>query len=108
MIYLLGGIILVLIGFSIILMQNIKSLKNENLKLKKIIELKTESIENYKASRVAVKDVLENLSVSQKVMKLLDEGIDKEEIAKRLDIPMSKVELVIKFDKIKKDKTLDE
>jgi NADH:ubiquinone oxidoreductase subunit E len=89
-------------------MQNIKSLKNENLKLKKIIELKTESIENYKASRVAVKDVLENLSVSQKVMKLLDEGIDKEEIAKRLDIPMSKVELVIKFDKIKKDKTLDE
>jgi uncharacterized protein (DUF433 family) len=78
------------------------------LKLKKIIELKTESIENYKASRVAVKDVLENLSVSQKVMKLLDEGIDKEEIAKRLDIPMNKVELVIKFDKIKKDKTLDE
>jgi hypothetical protein len=106
--YLLIGVAVVLVGFAMVQMQTIKSLKNENLKLKKIIELKTESIENYKASRVAVKDVLENLSVSQKVMKLLDEGVNKEDIAKRLDIPMSKVELVIKFDKIKKDKTLDE
>ena len=108
MIYLLIGVAVILAGFAMVQLQTIKSLKNENLKLKKIIELKTQSIENYKASRVTIRDVLENLSVSQKVMKLLNEGLNEEEIAKRLDIPMSKVELVIKFDKIKKDKILDE
>jgi len=108
MTYLLGGLVVLLIVFVLIQQQQNRALKNENLKLKKIIELKTESIENYKASRVAVKDVLENLTISQKVMKLLDEGRDKEEIAKQLDIPMSKVELVIKFDKIKNEKIDEE
>jgi hypothetical protein len=41
-------------------------------------------------------------------MKLLDEGLSKDEIVKKLDIPMSKVELVIKFDKIKNEKIDEE
>jgi hypothetical protein len=66
-------------------------------------EFKDKTIENLQASRVAVKDVIENFSKHADVMALVEEGRSVEEIADTLGIPVNKVELIIKFDKIKKD-----
>lgn len=78
-------------------------LKKEKRVLQEIVEVKDTTIQNLQASRVAVKDVIENLSAHDEVMAMLEEGKSREEIADELGIPMSKIELIIKFDKIKKD-----
>jgi len=71
--------------------------------LQEILEMKETTIQNLQASRVAVKDVMENLSAHEEVVALLEEGKSREEIARLADIPLNKVELIIKFDKIKKE-----
>jgi hypothetical protein len=38
-------------------------------------------------------------------MNLVEAGESKESISEKLGIPMSKIELIIKFDKIKKEQT---
>jgi len=108
MIYLFIICILILFVWGIFQRQKIKALKTENIKLKQIIEFNNKSIENYKASRVAVRDVLDNLAISQKVMALLSEGIEKNEVIKRLNIPAKKFEFILKLDKLQKEKINDE
>ncbi|SFV64092.1 hypothetical protein MNB_SV-10-616 [hydrothermal vent metagenome] len=71
--------------------------------LQETLEVKDTTIQNLQASRVAVKDVIENLSAHDEVMTLLEEGKSREEISDELGIPISKIELIIKFDRIKKD-----
>ena len=78
-------------------------LKKEIKVLQEILEVKDTTIQNFQASRVAVKDVIENLSAHDEVMAMLEEGRSREEISDELGIPISKIELIIKFDKIKKD-----
>jgi len=80
-----------------------RKLKEEKRILQEIVEVKDKTIENLQASRVAVKDVIENFSRHGEVMALVEEGRDIEEIADALGIPTNKVELIIKFDKIKRD-----
>ncbi|SFV90975.1 hypothetical protein MNB_SV-4-529 [hydrothermal vent metagenome] len=79
-----------------------RNLAKENTLLRNIIEVKEKTIKNLESHRVLVKDVIENLSESERVMKMLEEGKSKEEIAKVLQMPLDKVEMIIKFDKIKK------
>lgn len=95
--------LLVLLAIVLLMMvsQNSK-LRSENKKLNEILEMKNMTIANYEASRVAVKDVMENFSLLDEVMRLIDAGESREAVAEKLGIPVSKVELIIKFDKLKK------
>jgi len=77
-------------------------LAKENKKLNEILDVKNVTIENYEASRVAVKDVIENFSSLDDVMGLINAGESKASVSEKLGIPVSKIELIIKFDKLKK------
>ena len=83
-----------------------RTLKKEIKVLEEVIVLKNTTISNFEASRVAVKDVMENLSSHDEVMQLVDAGESRVEISEKLGIPVNKIELIIKFDKIKKEKHL--
>jgi len=95
------GFVLVLIVLIIVLIKN-SQLKGENKKLRKILEIKDKTIENFEASRVKVIDVVENFSNIDDVMTLINAGESKTDISEKLGIPLSKIELIIKFDKLKK------
>ena len=97
------ALLLVLVGILFMLAAKNGKLVEENRKLKEIIGLKDQAIENYKASRVAVKDVIENFSMHDDVMGMIEAGKSKEEISQALGIPESKIDLIIKFDRIKKE-----
>ena len=77
-------------------------LAKENRKLNEILEVKNTTIANYEASRVAVKDVIENFSSLDDVMELINAGESKASVSEKLGIPVSRIELIIKFDKLKK------
>jgi hypothetical protein len=96
------SIIVLLILVVIIQMSQISKLKKENKKLYEILEVKNATIANYEASRVAVKDVIENISSLDSVMELINAGESKASVSEKLGIPLSKIELIIKFDKLKK------
>ena len=97
------GIIAVLVVIIVYMIVVNSKLRKEKKVLQEILEVKDTTIQNLQASRVAVKDVIENLSAHDEVMALLEEGKSREEISDELGIPISKIELIIKFDKIKKD-----
>ena len=84
------------------LMSKNSKLAKENKKLNEILEVKNVTIANYEASRVAVKDVIDNFSSLDEVMELINAGESKASVSEKLGIPMSKIELIIKFDKLKK------
>ncbi len=81
-----------------------RKLKQEINVLKKVLDVKDATIANFQASRVAVKDVIENLSSYEEVMALVDTGESRADISEKLGIPVNKIELIIKFDKINKEK----
>jgi DNA-directed RNA polymerase specialized sigma24 family protein len=102
---LMGAFLLVLILLAMMLVKN-RKLKTEVRVLKEVLELKDATISNFEASRVAVKDVIENLSAHDEVMALVEAGESRAEISEKMGIPVNKIELIIKFDKIKKEKHL--
>ncbi len=101
--YIILGLILLLVGILFSLHNNNKKLVAENQKLQEILAIKDTTISNFQASRVAVKDVIENFSAHDKVMHLIDAGESRVSISEKLGIPASRIELIIKFDKIKKE-----
>jgi hypothetical protein len=105
--YIILGLLILLVIVLFSLISETKKLRAENQKLNEILAIKDTTIHNLEASRVAVKDVIENLSVSDEVMAGIEAGLSKEEISKDLGIPVSKIELIIKFDKIKKEQNSD-
>ena len=99
--YILLGLVLLLTGMLFYLYNNNKKLAAEKRALQEILEVKDTTISNLQASRVAVKDVIENFSAHDEVMQLIDAGESRESISEKLSIPISRIELIIKFDKIK-------
>jgi len=97
------GVILVLVAIVFYLFRMNSELKKEKKILQDILEVKDTTIRNLQSSRVAVKDVVENLSAHDEVMALVEAGKSREEISSELGIPVNKIELIIKFDRIKKD-----
>jgi len=89
---------------SVIMFFSNRSLKREIKVLKEVLAVKDTTISNLEASRVAVKDVIENISAHDEVMQLVEAGESREAISEKLGIPVSKIELIIKFDKLKKEK----
>jgi len=100
-----GAFILLLILLVMMLFKN-RKLKTEIRVLKEVLEVKDATISNFEASRVAVKDVIENLSAHEEVMAMVEAGLSRAEISEKMGIPVNKIELIIKFDKIKKEKHL--
>jgi len=101
--YVIFVLLLLLTGVLFYLYDKNKKLMKENKVLEEIIEVKDITISNLQASRVAVKDVIENFSAHDEVLQLIDAGESRESIAAKLGIPVSRIELIIKFDKIKKE-----
>ena len=99
---LIMGLIAILFVIVFSLLAKNSKLKSENKKIKEILALKDTTISNYEASRVAVKDVIENFSALDTVMELINEGESKAVVSEKLGIPLNKIELIIKFDKLKK------
>jgi len=95
------GLLLLLVIILLTLIRKNAKLSDENKKLLEILEVKDVTIANYEASRVAVKDVIENFSSLDDVMMLINQGESKASVSEKLNIPLSKIELIIKFDKIK-------
>ena len=98
------GLLVLLAGILFILMGKNSKLNIDNKKLHEILAVKDTTIANYEASRVAVKDVIENLSALDDVMTLINAGDSKASVSEKLDMPLSKIELIIKFDKLKTKK----
>lgn len=96
------GLIAILIVIVFTLLSKSSKLSSENKKLNEILEVKNTTIANYEASRVAVKDVIENFSSLDDVMELINAGESKASVSEKLGIPVNKIDLIIKFDKLKK------
>ena len=99
---LIMGLIAILFVIVFSLLAKNAKLKSENEKLQEILELKDRTISNYEASRVAVTDVIENFSSLDDVMTLINAGESKADVSEKLGIPLNKIELIVKFDKLKK------
>ena len=99
---LIMGLIAILFVIVFTLLSKNSKLKSENKKIKEILSLKDTSISNYEASRVAVTDVIENFSALDSVMELINAGESKAAVSEKMGIPLNKIELIIKFDKLKK------
>ncbi len=102
--YIIMGVIFIIVLTVMILIFSNKKLKKEIKVLKEVLAVKDTTISNLEASRVAVKDVIDNFSSHNEVMELVESGESREDISKKLGIPVNKIELIIKFDKIKKEK----
>jgi len=101
----MGFIFIVALIVTLFIVANSK-LKKELKVLKEVLVIKDTTISNLEASRVAVKDVIDNFSAHDEVMELIEAGESRESISKKLGMPVNKIELIIKFDKIKKEKHL--
>ncbi len=96
------SLLALLVIILLMLMNKNSKLAKENKKLNEILDIKNVTIANYEASRVAVKDVIDNFSSLDEVMELINAGESKASVSEKLGIPVSKIELIIKFDKLKK------
>ena len=96
------GLIAILFVIVFTLLAKNAKLKSDSKALQEILAIKETTISNYEASRVAVKDVIENFSSLDEVMTLIDAGESKSSVSEKLGIPVSKIDLIIKFDKLKK------
>ena len=96
------SLLALLVIILLMLMSKNSKLVKENQKLNEILDVKNVTIANYEASRVAVKDVIDNFSSLDDVMALINAGESKASVSEKLGIPVSKIELIIKFDKLKK------
>lgn len=99
---LIMGLIAILFVIVFTLLSKNSKLKSENKKIKEILAVKDTTISNYEASRVAVTDVIENFSALDSVMELINAGESKAAVSEKMGIPLNKIELIIKFDRLKK------
>ncbi len=99
---LIMGLIAILFVIVFSLLAKNSKLKSENKKINEILAVKDTTISNYEASRVAVTDVIENFSALDSVMELINAGESKAAVSEKMGIPLNKIELIIKFDKLKK------
>ena len=100
--YIVLALLAMLVVILFVLMSKNSKLTNKNKKLREILDVKNLTIANYEASRVAVTDVIENYSSLDAVMERINAGESKASVSDQLNIPISKIELIIKFDKLKK------
>lgn len=96
-------VVFITILIIVILIYNNNKLQDDKRELYGILAFKDQTISNYEASRIAVQDVLENISLIDKVIPLIKDGQSREEIAKSLNIDIKRVETIIKLDRLRGD-----
>ena len=102
-------VVSVLLVFLVLMMfKTQKKLEAEIKSLKKELENKeeTEMYLRHTPAAVAEEEEAEHehFTLHEEVMHLLNLGTDKTEISEKLNVPQNKIDLIIKFDKIKKEK----
>jgi len=99
----LGLVMLLGIILSILAEKN-RELHRENSLLKEII-MKTGKEEEEISTEVLPEQEIQNETPSDadRIAALVAEGKDVDEVARLLEMPINKVEMIIKFEKIKKD-----
>jgi hypothetical protein len=102
--YIIMGMLFVIVLIFIMLIFSNRKLKKEVKVLKEALAAKDTAVSNLEASSVAVKETIDDSSSHDEVMELLVAGESRENISKKLGIPENKIDLIIKFDKIKKEK----
>ena len=102
--YIILGALLAFVFILFMLFHANSTLKKENEKLRELLYSKEKMSANLEDSRATAKDVTDNLSSQKEVMFLLGTGESKEAISEKLGIPLNKLELIIRFDNIKKEK----
>ncbi|MDQ1340198.1 MAG: hypothetical protein QG567_1355 [Campylobacterota bacterium] len=102
--YIILGALFIFVFILFILLRANGMLKKENEKLRELLYIKEKMIANLEDSRATAKDVMDNLSSHKEAMSLLGEGESKEVVSEKLGIPLNKLELIVKFDTIKKEK----
>ena len=100
--YIVLALLAMLVIILFMLISKNSKLTSKNKQLREILDVKNSTIANYEASRVAVTDVIENFSSLDAVMERINAGESKASISEQLNIPISKIDLIIKFDKLKK------
>jgi len=99
---LIMGLIAILFVLVFSLLSKNSKLKSENKKIKEMLELKDTSISNDETLSDAVTDVTENSSAPDSVMERINAGESKASVSEKMGIPLNKIELIMKFDKLKK------
>jgi hypothetical protein len=99
----IGMLFVIVLIFTMLIFSN-RKLKKELKVLKEALAAKDTAVSDLEASSVAVKEVIDDSSSHNEVMELLVAGESRENISKKLGIPENKIDLIIKFDKIKKEK----
>lgn len=102
-IYAVPGIFVLLLGVIVWLMLANRRLKKEHSLLTQIIKTKDLTLANMEASRVSVKEVIENFMISDKIISALESGKSREDVAKMNNIDVERVETIVKLSKIKKE-----
>jgi len=78
---------------------SLKKAKKNILYLKQMLESKEETILEIKEAQ----NHMEGFSLRLEVIRLSEKGMSKKKISKKLDMPLNKVELILKFNQIKKE-----
>lgn len=104
--YAVLGALLLLVLILFALLRTNGTLKKENGKLRELLNIKERMIEKLEDSKIIIKETTDNPSFHKEIISLLGTGESKEAIAEKLNIPLSKLELIIKFDAIKKRETV--
>ncbi len=99
---LIMGLVTILLVIVVTLLSKNAKLNSKNRQMEEILALKDTTISNYEASRVSVTDVIENFSALDSVMERINAGESKADVSEKMGIPLNKIELIIKFDKLKK------
>jgi len=103
MLWILSIFCILLLTLAIFLLYSNKKLTDNIKVLKKTLALKDTTIENFEASRLLVKDVMKSFHYYDKVVTLLKEGNDRKTIAKKLNIDIDKVEIIVKMNILEKE-----
>lgn len=105
--YLIFGVIAAAAGVLVYLSRQNMKLEKEIKTLQEVIAVKDTTIENFKASRVTVQEVLENINHIDEVMQHIKAGETRQETAEKLGMPLNRVETIVKLYKIKHENTSD-
>ena len=95
----LVGALVVLAVLLAVLYGKYQGVKSEKEVLEEIVKVKDKTIENYKAAKGHIVE-----SEDEAVLKYAAEGMDIDEIARKLDMPSSKVEMILRFAELKAKK----
>ena len=99
----LAGVIALAAVAIVYLLWRHHGLKKEITLLQKITEAREKTIENLQAREKDMEPIVDLLATHDRVVEMFESGESIESISEQLKIPQSKVEMTLKFEKMKQD-----